>query len=57
MSSLDAASLADLEGAAGAGAVWQGGQRVLALEKKLRGHDGIPDVDLPPWLNATLRPY
>ncbi|WFS26118.1 MULTISPECIES: hypothetical protein [Rhizobium] len=55
MSSLDAASLADLEEAAGA--VWQGGQRVLALGKKLRGHDGIPAVDLPPWLNATLRPY
>jgi len=57
LSSLDAASLADLEAAAGAGVVWQGGEGVRALGQKLRDHGGIPDVELPPWFGATLRPY
>ena len=57
LSGLDAASLADLEAAAGAGVVWQGGEGVRALGKKLRDHGGIPDVHLPPWFGATLRPY
>jgi superfamily II DNA or RNA helicase len=57
LSPLDAASLADLEDAAGAGIVWQGGEGVRALGKMLRDHGGIPDVDLPPWFGATLRPY
>ncbi|TCL90142.1 SNF2 family DNA or RNA helicase [Rhizobium sp. PP-WC-2G-219] len=57
MSLLDAASLADLEAAAGAGILWQGGEGVRALGQKMRDHGGIPDVDLPPWFGATLRPY
>lgn len=57
LSSLDAASLADLEAAAGAGVAWQGGDGVRALGQKLRNHGSIPDVDLPPWFGATLRPY
>ncbi|QPC89097.1 helicase (plasmid) [Mesorhizobium sp. NBSH29] len=57
LSSLDAASLADLETAAGAGVLWQGGEGVRALGRTLRNHGGIPNVDLPPWFGATLRPY
>jgi superfamily II DNA or RNA helicase len=57
LSSLDAANLADLEAAAGAAVLWQGGEGVRALGKKLRDHGGIPDVELPPWFSATLRPY
>lgn len=57
LSPLDAASLADLENAAGAGVVWQGGDGVRALGRKLRDHGSIPDVNLPPWFSATLRPY
>jgi superfamily II DNA or RNA helicase len=57
LSSLDAASLADLEAAAGAGVLWQGGEGVRALGRKLRDQGGIPDADLPPWFGATLRPY
>jgi superfamily II DNA or RNA helicase len=57
LSPLDAASLADLEAAAGAGVLWQGGEGVRALGQKLRDHGGIPDADLPAWFAATLRPY
>ncbi len=27
------------------------------MGQKLRDHGGIPDVELPPWFSATLRPY
>ncbi|CZT37218.1 DEAD/DEAH box helicase [Rhizobium sp. 9140] len=57
LSSLDAASLAELEEVAGAGVLWQGGDGVRALGRKLRDHHGIPDVALPAGFGATLRPY
>ena len=58
LSGLDAALLAALEAGAGdAGLAWRGGERIRALGAALRDHGGIPDVVLPPWFAATLRPY
>ena len=55
---LDAAALARLESAtAEAGIVWRGGERVRALGASLRDHGGIPQVELPAWFAARLRPY
>jgi len=52
---MDAARLADLERAARLR--WLGGEHLRALGRKLHDFDGIHPVDVPPGLQAQLRPY
>ena len=54
-SALDAAQLDRLNGLEGV--VWQGGDRVRALGRKLANTGHIPDVPVPDGFTATLRPY
>jgi len=51
----DAARLAELEQAAQLR--WLGGERLLALGRKLRQFDGLHPVPVPAGLQATLRSY
>ena len=39
------------------GIVWQGGESIRAMGRKLTSTDGIPSVEFPASFTATLRPY
>jgi superfamily II DNA or RNA helicase len=53
-----AADLAGLEKAGlAAGLVWKGGEALRALGRLLTERGGIPEVALPRWFAASLRPY
>jgi SNF2 family DNA or RNA helicase len=41
----------------GDGVAWAGAHHLLALVQQMRGHDSLPEVPVPPSLQATLRPY
>jgi superfamily II DNA or RNA helicase len=41
----------------GAGAVWQGAQRIRRIAQSLHGACELPDVSVPVGLQAQLRPY
>ncbi len=54
----DAASLAALDAAAAnAGIAWSGGDAVRALGRQLSDSNGIPRIEPPATVNATLRVY
>jgi SNF2 family DNA or RNA helicase len=40
-----------------AGVVWQGGERLREIGRRLRETGGIPPATVPPGFAATLRPY
>ena len=53
-----AADLAGLERAGlAAGLVWKGGEALRALGRQLSERGGIPEVIVPKWFTAALRPY
>ncbi|PUE63232.1 helicase SNF2 [Limnohabitans sp. 2KL-17] len=41
----------------GDGVAWAGAQHLLALVQQMRGLESLPEVPVPPSLQATLRPY
>jgi superfamily II DNA or RNA helicase len=41
----------------GEGVAWAGAQSLLALVQQMRGLESLPEVPVPPSLQATLRPY
>lgn len=43
--------------ALGEGAVWQGADALRAMVAQLQGVSALPEVPLPPAVQATLRPY
>ena len=43
--------------ALGEGAQWSGADSLRQMVQQLAGHSALPDVPLPPGLQATLRPY
>lgn len=58
LSRRNAGDLALLEAASvESGLVWEGGEAIRALGRKLREHDGIPACEAPPNFGAALRPY
>jgi superfamily II DNA or RNA helicase len=58
MSRAGAADVARLEQAGlAAGLVWRGGEAIRALGRQLRERGGIPEVAVPAWFQAELRPY
>ncbi|EIJ43431.1 DNA/RNA helicase, superfamily II, SNF2 family [Beggiatoa alba B18LD] len=55
---LQAAQLIELEASLGAIQLrWFGGEKLLALGRKLRDFQGIKTIHLPSQFHATLRPY